>query len=101
MTILLKENHVYIEKVRALRSQFIYTDVMMNMNILSVVTPLSIYRGCSTLKTFWEEQFTVGEFSAVNMKIVVVTMLGKTEISRLVISTSPWTSCLNLAVWTR
>ena len=31
-------------EVRALRSQFSYTVVMMNMNLLSVVTPPSIYR---------------------------------------------------------
>ena len=43
---------------------------MVNMNLLSVVTPLSIYHGCSTRKTFWEENFTGEEniFSAVNMK---------------------------------
>ena len=47
---------------------------MMNMNILAVVTPPSIYHGCSTRKKFWEEKFTgeenftLGEFSAVNMK---------------------------------
>ena len=41
---------------------------MMNMNLLEVVTPLSIYHGCSTWKTFWEKIFTLGEFSAVNMK---------------------------------
>ena len=41
---------------------------MMNMKLLSVVTPPSIYHGCSTRKTFWEEKFTLGEFSAVNMK---------------------------------
>ena len=41
---------------------------MMNMKLLSVVTPPSIYHGCSTQKTFWEENFTVGEFSAINMK---------------------------------
>ena len=47
---------------------------MMNMNLLAVVTPMSIYHGCSTRKTFWEEnftgeeKFTVGEFSDVNMK---------------------------------
>ena len=35
----------------------------MNMKLLSVVTPLSIYRGCSTWKTFWEKKFT-----PVNMK---------------------------------
>ena len=43
---------------------------MVNMNLLSVVTPLSICHGCSTRKTFWEEKFTGEEelFSAVNMK---------------------------------
>ena len=44
------------------------------MKILEVVTPLSMYHGCSTRKTFWEEnstgeeKFTIGEFTAVNMK---------------------------------
>ena len=48
---------------------------MMNMKLISVVTSLSIYHGCSTRKTFWEEKFTgeekftFGEFSAVKMKI--------------------------------
>ena len=44
---------------------------MMNMKILSVLTPPSIYHGYSTRKTFWEEKFTGEEklFSAVNMKI--------------------------------
>ena len=43
----------------------------MNMNILEVVTPPSIYYGCSARKTFWEEKFTGEEklFSAVNMRI--------------------------------
>ena len=43
---------------------------MMNMKLLAVVTPPSIYHGCSTRKTFWEEKFTGEEtlFSAVNMK---------------------------------
>ena len=43
---------------------------MMNMKLLAVVTPLSIYHGCSTQKMFWEEKFTGEEtlFSAVNMK---------------------------------
>ena len=47
----------------------------MNMNLLAVATPPSIYHGCSTRKTFWEEKFTgeenftLGEFTAVNMKI--------------------------------
>ena len=49
---------------------------MINMKLLSVVTLPSIYHGCSTLKTFWEEKFTgeVKLFSAVNMKIVVVAI---------------------------
>ena len=47
---------------------------MMNMKFPEVVTPPSIYDGCSTRKTFWEEnftgeeKFTLGEFTAVNMK---------------------------------
>ena len=47
---------------------------MMNMNLLAVVTTPSIYHSCSTRKTFWEEKstgeenFTLGDFSAVNMK---------------------------------
>ena len=47
---------------------------MMNMKLLAIVTPPSIYHGCSTRKTLWEEiftaeeNFTLGEFSAVNMK---------------------------------
>ena len=46
----------------------------MNMNLLSVVTPPSIYHGCSTRKTFWEKKFTgeknftLGEFIAVKIK---------------------------------
>ena len=48
---------------------------MMNMNLLAVVTPLYIYHCCSTCKMFWEEiftgdeNFTLGEFSAMNVKI--------------------------------
>ena len=43
---------------------------MMNMKILSFVTPPYIYYGCSTRKTLWEGKFTGEEklFSAVNMK---------------------------------
>ena len=47
---------------------------MINMKILALLTPLSIYHGCSTWRTFWEGKFTVeekfslGEFTAVNMK---------------------------------
>ena len=40
------------------------------MKLLAVVTPLSIYHGCSTRKTFWEEKLTGKEdlFLSVNMK---------------------------------
>ena len=47
---------------------------MMNMNIIAVVTPPSIYNCWSTRKISWEgkfkgeENFTLGEFSAANMK---------------------------------
>ena len=46
----------------------------MDMKLLAVVTPPYIYHGWSTRKTYWEEiftgeeNFTLGEFSAVNMK---------------------------------
>ena len=39
----------------------------MNINIPVVVTPLSIYHGCSTWEKFWAEKFTLGAFSPVNM----------------------------------
>ena len=41
------------------------------MNFLVVLTPPSIYHGCSTRKTFWEEKFTgkKGLFQSVNMQI--------------------------------
>ena len=41
------------------------------MKLLEVVTPLSIYHGCSTRKTFWEEKFTGKKqdlFVSVNMR---------------------------------
>ena len=40
------------------------------MKFLEAVTPLPIYHGCSTRKTFWEEIFTGKEnlFLAVDMK---------------------------------
>ena len=43
---------------------------MMNTNLLSFVTPPSIYHQCSTRKTIWEENFKCEEklFSAVKMK---------------------------------
>ena len=39
------------------------------MKHLAVVTPPSIYCGCSTQKMFREEKFKLGEFKSVNMKI--------------------------------
>ena len=47
---------------------------MMNMNIPSVGKSPSIYHGCSTWRSFWEEKstgeenFTLGDFSAVKKK---------------------------------
>ena len=41
---------------------------MMNMKVLAVETPPSIYYGKSTRKTLWEENFTLSEFIAVNMR---------------------------------
>ena len=40
------------------------------MKFIVVVTPPSIYHGCSTRKTFWEENFTGKQdlFESVNMK---------------------------------
>ena len=40
------------------------------MKFLSVVAPPSLYDGCSTRKTFWEEKFTGKQdfFQSVNMK---------------------------------
>ena len=66
----------------------------MNIRLLAVVTPPSIYHGCSNGKTFWEEKFTGEEklFSAVNMKIMVIALLRKIRISRIVTSMSPCTS---------
>ena len=47
---------------------------MLNMKLLAVLTPPSIYHGWSTRKKFWEEKFTgeekftISEFLAVNIK---------------------------------
>ena len=40
----------------------------MNINILAYVTPPSISHACSTWKILFEEKFTLGEFTPVNMK---------------------------------
>ena len=42
---------------------------MINVKLVADVTPSSIYHGSSTWKAFWEEIFTLGEFTAVKMKI--------------------------------
>ena len=65
---------------------------MMNMKLLTVVTPPYIYHGCYTWKMFWEEKFT-GE-----VKGHTWCILGTTDRSRVVVSTSPWTSCLSFSV---
>ena len=47
---------------------------MVSMKLLSVVTPLSVYHGCSTRKMLWEEKFTgeenftLGECTDTNIK---------------------------------
>ena len=61
------------------------------MKFLVVVSPLSIYHGCSTRKTFWEEKFTGKKqylLVSVNMKTVVSAKLGNIERSRIVMSVS-------------
>ena len=51
------------------------------MKFLVVVTPPSIYHGCSTQKTFWEEKFIDEEnlFSAVNMQNCVCHIVRKNK----------------------
>ena len=48
----------------------LYSFCDSNMKILAVVTPPSVYHGCSTRKTLWEEKFTGKEnlLLAVDMK---------------------------------
>ena len=47
----------------------LYSCHNINMKFLVVVTPPSIYHGCYTRKTFWEEHFTgKKDFLSVNMK---------------------------------
>ena len=50
------------------------------MKFLIVVTPPSIYHGCSTRKTFWEEKFTSKKqelFVSVNMRNCGQSNVGK------------------------
>ena len=44
MKTVLKEKHVQIDRVIVWRSQFSYEYYMMNMDLLSVVTPPPIYQ---------------------------------------------------------
>ena len=48
----------------------LYSCYDINMKLLAVVTTQSIYHGCYTRKTFWEEKFTGKEnlFRDVNTK---------------------------------
>ena len=78
---------------------------MINMKLLAVVTLPSIYYGGSAQMTFWEEdftgegKFTLGEFTALNMKHCGCWNVRKTDRSRVVTSMSHWKSCSNLTVW--
>ena len=48
----------------------LYSYHVIKMKFLVVVTPLSIYHGCSTRNMFWEKKFTGKQdlFESVNMK---------------------------------
>ena len=70
---MIRENHINREREIG-RSKFSYTDFMKNINLLAVVTPPSIYHFCYTQKTFWKKRFT-----PMNIKIVVIAMIGNTE----------------------
>ena len=59
---------------------------MNYMKLLAVVTPPSIYHGCSTRTIFGEKKFT-----PMTIKMVVVAMLGNMERSRTASSPLPWT----------
>ena len=75
----------------------------INMNSLIVVIPPSIFRGCSTRKTFWEEKFTVKDifFCLCTWNIVVIAKLGKKRRLGVVTRFSPGTSQRSLTVWKR
>ena len=62
------------------------------MKFLVFVTPPSIYHGCSTRKSFWEENFTGKQafLKSVSMKSVGVAKLRNTRRSRVVTNVSPW-----------
>ena len=66
------ERKLYInrESKRFELTIYLYNCHNINMKFLVVVTPPSIYHGCSTRKTFWDEKFTGKKyfFQYVNMK---------------------------------
>ena len=74
--VVLNENSVEVKPCinREIKSDEItiqlYSCYDINMDLPAVVTPSSIYRGCSTWKAFWEGKFTGKEnlFLAVDMK---------------------------------
>ena len=63
----------HVNRVSKTLEPTIYLKYLMSMNILAVVTTPYTYHGCSTRKTFSE-----GKFTPMNMKIVVITLLGYT-----------------------
>ena len=67
---------------------------MINIKLLAVVKPPSIYHGCSTQKMFWEEKFTGKEnlFLDVGMVNCGRFNVGNTRRSGVVTSMSPWKS---------
>ena len=82
---------------------FSYTYVTMNMKLLEVLTPPSIYNGCSTCKTFWEGKFTGEEklFSAANMKNCSRQNVRKHIEINVSDKYAPWKSRWNFTVWKR
>ena len=76
---------------------------MMNMKLLAVVTPSSIYHGCSTRKTFWEGNFTGKEklFLAVNMQNYGRRNVRKHKDNKGSDKYVTFDISLNFIVWTR
>ena len=82
-TVYLDENNVVLDEISVERKPCINRESKsleltiqlygchdINMKFLGVVTSPSIYHGCSTRKTFWEEKFTGKKylFQSLNMK---------------------------------
>ena len=70
---------------------------------LVVVTPPSIYHGCSTQKTLWEEKFIGKEyfFLSVNMKHCRILSSRYTDLSGFVGDNDRWQSIALLLLYTR